>query len=187
MPLDSEVVRVPGFTLTMSTAGVPYQEPSFASIHPFPFKIGENDPAGWEHCNFEAKETGQVTLLGTAYLVTPEQYKRILASEGGGIAYREAGVLVHSMTRNSRLQQTRAHEKLTSSESVKRMARTLITVIPRRPTPRPSHRYMVCEFSNSSTPEANLRKTSPCVVSEVNEAQCIIEPHRGRSGRVRVP
>lgn len=112
VPLDTVVVSVPGFTLAMESAGVPYQEPSFASVRLIDTQASPKE-----------KE-----LLGTAYLVTPEQYTHIIASEGGGIAYREVAVDVQAF-----------HDDAGTSM----IARTLITVMLRRPAPRPSQRYMV--------------------------------------------
>ncbi|KAI1182817.1 hypothetical protein F5B17DRAFT_443929 [Nemania serpens] len=119
VPQDVKVVAVPGFTLAMDSAGLPYREPSFASIRPL-------------NLNAYPKE---IELLGTAYLVSPEQYARIIASEGGGIAYREAQVEVKTFLHNA--------EKLNydATEEVL-VARTLITMLPRRPDPRPSERYL---------------------------------------------
>ncbi|KAF3058032.1 putative dipeptidase C3A11.10c [Daldinia childiae] len=75
-PLGIAVVAVPGFTLTLDSAGVPYSEPAYASISP-----GE--------CVHAEKP---MPLIGTAYLVTDEMYKKVIKSEGGGIAYREVEV-----------------------------------------------------------------------------------------------
>ncbi|KAI8632615.1 hypothetical protein F5Y19DRAFT_462502 [Xylariaceae sp. FL1651] len=120
VPKDVRVVSIRGFTLAMDSAGFPYSEPSFASIRPLDM-------------NAYPKE---IELLGTAYLVSPEQYTRIIASEGGGIAYREAEVQATVIQGNT--------EKLSldaaSQETM--IARSLITVIVRRPDPRPSARYL---------------------------------------------
>lgn len=120
IPLDAAVVSVPGFTLAMDSAGVPYQEPSFANIRPI------------DHNSFPK----QKSALGTAYLVTPEQYFHIIASEGGGIAYREIQVEVGLIEVEGKLQCQKNDCKMT--------ARTLVTVLQRLPEPRPSERYLVC-------------------------------------------
>lgn len=150
-PLDSRVVRVPGFMLVMNTAGVPYKEPSFASIRPFDLNIGKEDENEREDSGPDTEQQGvPTTLLGTAYLVSPEQYKRILASEGGGIAYHEAEVRIESVTSSEcEVQQTQFHQVMAARQVIgKWVARTLVAVIQRHPAPRPSHRYMVCKSSH---------------------------------------
>ncbi|POS79671.1 gliotoxin biosynthesis protein GliK [Diaporthe helianthi] len=92
VPIESAVVRVPGFTLDFTTAGIPYEEPSFASICRLPFGTREDKVLVGQPVDSRMGDEGRGTLLGTAYLVTPEQYKRIISSEGGGIAYQEVEV-----------------------------------------------------------------------------------------------
>lgn len=123
-PLATAVVSVPGFTLALESAGFPYREPSFASIRP----IDAN--------HAEPKER---QLLGTAYLVTGEQYSRIIASEGGGIAYKEVAVCVE------RVDGVGEGGKEEDGGGKVMEARTLISVLVRRPEPRPSQRYKVSE------------------------------------------
>ncbi|KAI1120238.1 hypothetical protein F5Y10DRAFT_283460 [Nemania abortiva] len=119
IPQDVKVVSVPGFTLAMDSAGFPYREPSFASIRPLDLGAYPKE----------------IELLGTAYLVSPEQYTRIIASEGGGIAYREAQVEAKTIMQNS--------DKLNCNSTEENLStRTLITTLSRRPDPRPSERYL---------------------------------------------
>ncbi|OTA66115.1 hypothetical protein K449DRAFT_431589 [Hypoxylon sp. EC38] len=121
-PLDTAVVSVPNFTLSMESAGVPYQEPSFASIRPL------NNNA-----DLKKKE-----LLGTAYLVTPQQYSHIIASEGGGIAYKEVLVEIDPVGKTSEIEAPN-EDNLGDGHKT---ARTLVSVMVRQPAPRPSRRYM---------------------------------------------
>ena len=141
--LEAAIVRIPHFTLIMNTPGVPYQEPSFASICPLQFDAAQGENTESERRDFQMKSHGQVTLMGTAYLVTAEQYKHILASEGGGIAYREVEVWVESVAKSEGVGSETFYEDFAASIPVKTVARTLISVSPRYPTPRPSLRYMV--------------------------------------------
>ncbi|CAI6334287.1 unnamed protein product [Periconia digitata] len=108
VPISSTVVEVSGWTLVMDSAGVPYSEPCFGSISPIP-------AFGDEKC---------VTLIGTAYLLTPEMYKTVLASEGGGIAYCEVEIRVKKL----------------EGKSPTFAARSLATVL--RRLAKPSERYM---------------------------------------------
>lgn len=119
-PISTAVVTVPGWRLSMDSAGVPYSEPSFASILPA-------HAAGLEK---------SVQLIGIAYKLTPEMYKTVLSSEGGGIAYAEIEVRAHV------LHEFLAHDTRSYEAGDGTMAtRSLITVLRREA--RPSARYMV--------------------------------------------
>jgi hypothetical protein len=85
-PLEQKVVFAKGLELTFDINGPPYLEPRFANsrIAPPPEKdVDLKDP--W---------TGQGCLLGVAYLVTPEDFRTIIVTEGGGSSYQP--VLVDS-------------------------------------------------------------------------------------------
>ncbi|KAJ3560967.1 hypothetical protein NPX13_g9119 [Xylaria arbuscula] len=122
-PLAAVLVAVPGFTLAMQSAGVPYQEPSYASIRPLS----------------ECVTCKEKTVLGTAYLVTPSQYTEIIRSEGGGIAYKEISVRVTPLKISTELESNNLHEARNKDLSE---ARTLVSLMIRLPAPCPSQRYM---------------------------------------------
>lgn len=71
-------------------------------------------------------------VLGLAYLITEEQYRRVIGSEGGGIAYRDVLVDAVPVDESDR-------EKTGTGIGV----RTLVAAIERHPEPLPSKRYMV--------------------------------------------
>jgi gliotoxin/aspirochlorine biosynthesis gamma-glutamylcyclotransferase len=122
-PLASIVVTVPGYTLAMDSSGVPYSEPSYASIRPISF----------------SSDRKEREVLGTAYLLTPRQYVAVIASEGGSIAYREEALEALEVPVDE------ASSSSSRPGAARRITvRTLVTVLPRRPEPRPSQRYMVC-------------------------------------------
>ncbi|ETS77612.1 hypothetical protein PFICI_09674 [Pestalotiopsis fici W106-1] len=81
-PLSAVAVIVPGWTLTIDSAGFPYSEPAFASISPI-------------HHTGNKKA---VELIGTAYKLDPDMYQKVLKSEGGGIAYAEIEVWAINMS-----------------------------------------------------------------------------------------
>lgn len=108
-------VRIPGWTLTTEIPGTPYTEPAFTTIRP----INATD--------YKARE-----VLGVAYLITRDQYIRLVASEGGGIAYADIAV--------SAVPMTSADEDLTGKNLI---VRTLGTILKRYPPACPSRRYMV--------------------------------------------
>ena len=147
IPLDTAVVSISGYTLAMDSAGVPYQEPSFASIRPIDL-------------NALPKQEG---ALGTAYLVTSEQYAQIIASEGGGIAYREVSVEVEVVDKDR-------SKNGKGGRPRKIDVRTLVTVLQRLPAPRPSARYMVSSKQHLLLPR---------VKSELLNLTCVIESHHG--------
>jgi gliotoxin/aspirochlorine biosynthesis gamma-glutamylcyclotransferase len=132
-PLAAVVVAVPGLTLSMESAGVPYQEPSYATIHPVP----------------SCANGKEITALGTAYLVTPSQYADIIRSEGGGIAYKEISVRVTPLDKVTKLEYDSLHG--TNAEELSE-ARTLVSIMTRLPAPCPSQRYMVSTYTELHTP-----------------------------------
>ena len=126
-PLSAARVRLPGWVLTMEIPGTPYSEPSFSSIRP-------------RDC---ASDLGQVEVVGVAYLITQIQYRKVIASEGGGIAYNDLSL---------RAVPVYAEDEAKTGHSIQ--VRTLGTAMSRRPCGLPSTRYMVrtppCDF-NSTT------------------------------------
>lgn len=119
-PLSMVIVTVPGWVLAMDSAGVPYSEPAFASVSP----------------NYVSSKEKTMQLVGTAYLLTPEMYTKVLASEGGGIAYAEVEVRAEGVTDGDRVKlRVKAGTVAT---------RSLMTVLRRRACP--SKRYMVCRL-----------------------------------------
>ncbi|RWA08675.1 hypothetical protein EKO27_g6432 [Xylaria grammica] len=122
-PLAALLVAVPGSTLAMESAGVPYQEPSYASIR-----------------SASKSSTGkEITVLGTAYLVTADQYVDIIRSEGGGIAYEEISVRVVPLDISTKSDINSLSENSAETPSE---ARTLVSIMRRLPAPHPSQRYM---------------------------------------------
>jgi hypothetical protein len=106
------MATVPGYILRFDLPGLPYQEPSFSSIRP---RLDEKDP----------------DVIGIAYLLTREEYERLLLSEGGRDGgYMEIDVSVSPLT------------DLTN-EKKRIMCKSLSTRVPREnPHPLPSGRYI---------------------------------------------
>lgn len=115
-PISSAIVTVPGWTLSMSSAGVPYSEPAFATILPIHSPGSEK----------------AIQVIGTAYQLSPGMYKKVLASEGGGIAYAEVEV---------RAEVLKHDEDGLRGPPGNLPVRSLVTVLRREA--RPSVRYMV--------------------------------------------
>lgn len=102
----------------MEIPGTPYSEPSFSSI------------ALREAEGLEREAVPDVE--GAAYLITDEQYRQVIASEGGGIAYRDTPVLGVPI-----------HDGDLGRVGNELSLRTFTSALIRRPTPSPSQRYMV--------------------------------------------
>ena len=122
-PQAAVAIVVPGWHLTLSSAGFPYREPSFASIA----AVGSAGPTDEKHDG-----PCELPLHGTAYLITWSQWIKIIASEGGGIVYKEALLRAQPI-------QPQDQQRWGAELSVL----TLVSTMERWPEPRPSQRYMV--------------------------------------------
>ncbi|KAI1824915.1 hypothetical protein F4861DRAFT_224690 [Xylaria intraflava] len=117
VPLDTVRVRIPNWVLTMEIPGMPYSEPSFSSIVPR------------NHATLE--EGAAPDVVGVAHLITQEQYRHVIASEGGGSAYRDVCLVGEPVDGDD-----------TEKSRVGIRVRTLVSAIARHPPPTPSQRYM---------------------------------------------
>jgi len=94
VPLQHKVVTVPEYWLSLDMMGSPYIEPCFASIvrrtrqnitegyaTEIHLRCKAGTPFKWNPANPE--ESLPPTLHGVAYLITKDQFKRILMTEGG--------------------------------------------------------------------------------------------------------
>ncbi|KAL5364143.1 hypothetical protein BJX96DRAFT_178711 [Aspergillus floccosus] len=130
-PLQAVPVRIPGWTLTFDIYGVPYQEPAFSSISPMSDAI---------------VGPGAPSVHGTAYLVDRADYSSIIASEGGGTAYKEV-VLRAQVITTDRGAGTRSIEGEEDEEeerwlSVMSLTRAYAPIIPRCPSQR--YKDIIC-------------------------------------------
>ncbi|GAW14659.1 hypothetical protein ANO14919_040620 [Xylariales sp. No.14919] len=117
VPLDTTRVRIPNWVLTMEIPGMPYSEPSFSSIAP-------RDPASLEG-------RADPDVVGIAYFITQDQYRHVIASEGGGTAYQDLALVGELVGRDN-------IDKRKTGIRV----RTLGSAMTRYPPPSPSRRYM---------------------------------------------
>lgn len=100
----------------MSVPGLPYSEPAFSSIEPLDSTTDLKAPE----------------VTGVAYRITKNQYKKVIGSEGGGIAYLDIAINAVPVSGTD--------ESKTGSPL---RVRTLQGVMERTPPGRPSKRYMV--------------------------------------------
>lgn len=112
-PLEVRWARVHGYVLTFDVFGLPYSEPSMASIAPYTMK-GEKQLVP--------------DVCGVAYRLSSEDFKRLVGTEGGGVAYDEIEVEGVSW-RAEVAEEIRMH--------------TLVAKFPWRPNACPSKRYLV--------------------------------------------
>jgi hypothetical protein len=83
VPLSAVNAHVPSLSLTFDLSGVPYTEPCFANT-----KL--RDPANDvpKHGEYH-KDRWHKGLIGVVYEVTPEDFRTIIATEGGGASYQD--------------------------------------------------------------------------------------------------
>lgn len=118
-PMATKDVKVPGYILTFDVFGLPYSEPAMASISKFAVDG-----------NHTTRNSASVppTVHGVSYLLTIADLRRLVGSEGGGVAYDEIVVDAVSLSQGER-------EKFT--------AHSLVAKHPWRPNAAPSERYLV--------------------------------------------
>ncbi|KKK18203.1 hypothetical protein P175DRAFT_0545087 [Aspergillus ochraceoroseus IBT 24754] len=104
-PLRSEVASINTHTLCFNVMGVPYTDPAMGGIRPI------------------EKGESKLPVYGVAYLLTMEDMRRVIISEGGGIAYetraltatlQNDGTRVKVITLLSRHSIPREYERLPS-------------------------------------------------------------------------
>ncbi|KUJ22656.1 uncharacterized protein LY89DRAFT_574809 [Mollisia scopiformis] len=84
-PISSVNVHVPSLDLTFDLAGIPYIEPCFANTR----WRDQNAPPSDDDYHKDRWHKG---LIGVVYEVTPEDYRIIIATEGGGASYQDVVV-----------------------------------------------------------------------------------------------
>lgn len=95
-PISATNVVVPSLALTFDLPGIAYLEPRFANV-----RYVTNAPET-ENTRLLEKDSGwQGGLIGVVYEITPEDYAKILATEGGGAAYQDVIVETFPIPANS--------------------------------------------------------------------------------------
>ncbi|KAF8530225.1 hypothetical protein BU17DRAFT_35560 [Hysterangium stoloniferum] len=89
-PLACHVVRAPDLEVVFDLRGLPYWEPAFANVRqrtPSP-KIHDLGLPNKTPIEIPST-TGTRELVGVVYLLTPQDYRTVIATEGGGNSYQE--------------------------------------------------------------------------------------------------
>jgi hypothetical protein len=133
VPLAAVTVVVPTHVLTFDIFGIPYSEPSFASIA----EVEHVDAADGKYSTMPLTRIGRPPVHGVAYLLSQEDYHRLVITEGGNVGYDvvelRAEVLYEDRSQN------------TSSPAKRQIVvQTLKAKYPWRPNRAPSARYKVC-------------------------------------------
>lgn len=132
-PLQAQAVVVSSHTLTFDIFGIPCAEPAFASIAAYSDKRHEAAAR-------PAYQHSQVPPVhGVAYLLTRDDYRRLVLSEGSGVGYDEIEVEAFPLSETG----------YTPGKGI--MVHTLKAKYPFRPNRAPSLRYMV-RFRSSLSP-----------------------------------
>ena len=76
-PLRAVPAKIDDHVLKFSLLGVPYNEPAMANLEPLSVIHGKVKP---------------IAAHGVAFLISPQDFTQIIASEGGGITYRSTRV-----------------------------------------------------------------------------------------------
>ncbi|EHY54824.1 Gamma-glutamyl cyclotransferase gliK [Exophiala dermatitidis] len=117
-PLQAQAVVVPSYILTFDIFGIPCAEPAFASI------------ATYQDIEETQQHTQVPPVHGVAYLLTRDDYRRLVLSEGSGVGYDEIQVEAFPI----------ANTDYTPGKGI--MVHTLKAKYPFRPNRAPSVRYM---------------------------------------------
>jgi hypothetical protein len=125
--LDIKAVVVPSHYLTFDIFGIPYAEPSFASVAPF-----APDKKTTIRLGDSPVRRDVPPVQGLAYLLNPNDYRQLVISEGGGVAYDEVEVHASILDEDGK-----------PHPSNILIARTLQAKYPWRPNGAPSARYLV--------------------------------------------
>ncbi|TVY87150.1 Gamma-glutamyl cyclotransferase [Lachnellula willkommii] len=90
-PLSAVNAHIPSLSLTFDLPGIPYIEPCFANT-----RYRDTNPSPPTNDDYH-KDRWHKGLVGVVYEVTPEDYRTIIATEGGGASYQDVVVLCYTL------------------------------------------------------------------------------------------
>lgn len=133
IPIETLPVAVPTHILTFDIFGIPYAEPSFASIAQIcSCRTGAPISGQFQDGKWTNADSSIPPVHGVAYLLTAKDYRRLIISEGSGVGYNEIEVKAYALYK-------------TAADNTERslLAKTLVAKFPWRPNRAPSARYRV--------------------------------------------
>jgi hypothetical protein len=145
-PLAAQAVQVPGFYLTFDVFGIPFSEPSYASIEAFPEEALQETVELL--CINGNRRFDVPPVCGIAYLLSPEDFHRLLVTEGSGVVYET----IEAEAKSLALPSTIPSDQDLPKEDLLTVY-TLKAKYPQRPNGTPSLRYMA-SISQSPFPPA---------------------------------
>jgi hypothetical protein len=92
-PLSATNAHIPSLSLTFDLPGIPYIEPCFANTR---YRTPPSPTTDEFH-----KDRWHKGLIGVVYEVTPEDYRIIIATEGGGASYQDVVVECYTLPSGS--------------------------------------------------------------------------------------
>ena len=101
-PLSAVNVHVPSLKLTFDLAGIPYIEPCFANTHYRTPPPASNSTTTRSSPDYH-KDRWKKGLIGVVYEVTPEDYRTIIATEGGGASYHDVIVPCYALPKGTKM------------------------------------------------------------------------------------
>ena len=152
-PLEERHVLVEGLELTFDLPGLPYLEPRFANCRftTSTLSNGSTEPRNDEkdpnyverRCDFDfnAPWTGKGALIGVAYLISAEDFARVIKSEGGGSGYKMVSVQAKVFRRKVKPGSGEERFELTG-ETVNAFTLLASDETIRKPFGQPSKRYL---------------------------------------------
>ncbi|KAF2869627.1 hypothetical protein BDV95DRAFT_546675 [Massariosphaeria phaeospora] len=94
-PHDSKIARCNEFSLSFNVMGVPYSDPAMGGL-----RIRDTSSTHDETAS-EATSLTSMPVHGIAYLLDAAEFRRLVAIEGGGIAYRVIEIQLDILGTNS--------------------------------------------------------------------------------------
>lgn len=133
VPLAAMTVVVPTHVLTFDIFGIPYSEPSFASIA----EVEHVDAADGKYSTTPLSRIHRPPVHGVAYLLSQEDHRRLVITEGGNVGYDVVELLAEVLGEDR-------SQNIESPGKRQIVVQTLKAKYPWRSNRAPSARYKVC-------------------------------------------
>jgi len=109
-PLELRRVHVPELEIVFDLPGFPYWEPAFANVR---HRTSSNGVANTSAIlSGSAPISSTPELIGVAYLLTSEDYRTVIETEGGGTSYQEFAVECNVLSDNEKEKAAFSEERI---------------------------------------------------------------------------